>query len=71
VTRDAPESWRGRRGRVNAAELEELIEDVRDTWCFVCGPDSLVEGVPRLLAQNGIPASRIRTEQWADAALTS
>jgi len=68
VTREAPASWRGRRGRVNAAELEELVEGP-DTWCFVCGPDSLVEGVPRLLAQAGVPEGRIRTEQWSDAVL--
>jgi ferredoxin-NADP reductase len=68
VTRDAPASWRGRRGRVDAAALEAIV-DGTDAWCFVCGPDSLVEGVPRLLAQIGVPASRIRTEQWADAVL--
>lgn len=68
VTRDAPASWPGRRGRVDAAALRELV-DGPETWCFVCGPDSLVEGVPRLLSQLGVPAERIRTEQWADAAL--
>ena len=68
ITREAPPEWRGRLGRVNAAELGELVHDP-DTWCFVCGPDSLVEGVPRLLAQIGIPADRIRTEQWADGVL--
>jgi ferredoxin-NADP reductase len=67
VTRDAPESWAGKRGRVDA-HLEELVVGP-DTWCFVCGPDSLVEGVPRLLAEMGVPASRVRTEHWADAVL--
>jgi ferredoxin-NADP reductase len=66
VTRDAPASWRGRRGRVDAAALRELV-DGPDAWCFICGPDSLVDGVPRLLSQIGVPAARIRTEQWADA----
>jgi ferredoxin-NADP reductase len=65
VTRDAPPSWRGRIGRVNADELAELI-DTPDTWCFVCGPDSLVEGVPRLLTAAGLPAENVMTEQWAD-----
>jgi ferredoxin-NADP reductase len=68
VTREAPDSWDGRRGRVEAANLEGLVGG-SDTWCFVCGPDSLVEGVPRLLAEIGVPASRIRTEQWPDAVL--
>jgi ferredoxin-NADP reductase len=68
VTRGAPPTWRGKCGRVDAAALEELIEGP-DTWCFVCGPDSLVEGVPRLLARVGVPGDRIRTEQWADEVL--
>ncbi len=68
VTREAPVSWQGGRGRITAAELAELLGGP-DTWCFVCGPESLVEGVPRLLAQIGVAAGHIRTEQWADAAL--
>jgi ferredoxin-NADP reductase len=66
VTRDAPESWRGRRGRATPSDLEALVAGV-ETWCFVCGPDSLVEDVPRQLAGIGVPAGRIRTEQWSDA----
>ena len=38
--------------------------------CYVCGPDSLVEDVPRLLAALGVPPSRIYTEHWADQAAT-
>jgi ferredoxin-NADP reductase len=66
VTRDAPTSWRGRRGRVDDAAIEAIV-DSPDAWCFVCGPDSLVEGVPRLLEQAGVPAGRIRTEHWSDS----
>jgi ferredoxin-NADP reductase len=65
VTRDAPGSWRGGRGRIDASTLAALI-DGPDTWCFVCGPDSLVEGIPRLLAALGVEAPNIRTEHWAD-----
>jgi ferredoxin-NADP reductase len=68
VTRDAPDWWQGRVGRVNADELADLV-DGPDTWCFVCGPESLVEGVPRLLLAIGVRPDRIRTEQWSDAAL--
>jgi ferredoxin-NADP reductase len=69
VTRDAPAWWRGRRGRADAAAIEPLL-DGPDVWCFVCGPDSLVEGVPRLLEQAGVPDNRIRTEHWSDDAAT-
>jgi NAD(P)H-flavin reductase len=65
VTRDAPSSWRGSRGRADAHTLAGLI-DGPDTWCFVCGPDSLVEGVPGLLTSVGVQAANIRVEHWAD-----
>ncbi|HEX7486067.1 MAG TPA: FAD-binding oxidoreductase [Vicinamibacterales bacterium] len=65
VTREAPPSWHGHRGRVDARTLGLLV-DRPDTWCFVCGPDSLVEAVPRLLAGVGVNAANIRTEHWAD-----
>jgi len=63
VTRDAPPSWRGNRGRADARMLAGWI-DGPDTWCFVCGPDSLVEGIPRLLTSVGVHARNIRVEHW-------
>jgi ferredoxin-NADP reductase len=67
VTRGAPDSWVGKRGRVEVADLEDLVGP--DTWCFVCGPDSLVAGIPRLLEGVGVASDRIRTEWWTDAVL--
>jgi ferredoxin-NADP reductase len=67
VTREAPDSWQGIRGRIGRAQLEAAMTGPQPL-CFVCGPDSLVEDVPRLLNQLGVPASRIYTEHWADQA---
>jgi ferredoxin-NADP reductase len=64
VTRGGPgREWNGARGRIDVARLAALVSP--DTLCYVCGPDSLVEDVPRLLASLG--ATRVRTEHWADA----
>lgn len=68
VTRTAPDAWAGRCGRIDAGMLAPLV-DGAETWCFVCGPDSLVEGVPRILASLGVRQAAIRTEQWTDAAV--
>jgi glycine betaine monooxygenase B len=65
VTRDAPASWHGRRGRIDAPVLAGLVPGP-DAWCFVCGPDSLVDGIPRLLAAVGVDLQNIWTEHWAD-----
>ncbi|HUF23839.1 MAG TPA: FAD-dependent oxidoreductase [Vicinamibacterales bacterium] len=61
ATRDAPESWKHDRGRLNRTRLAGLIESP-DTLCFVCGPPALVEDVPRILMDLAIEEGRIRTE---------
>ena len=68
VTRHAPVSWPGARGRINPGQLSTLLEGHCDAMCFVCGPASLVEDVPRQLQDLGVDPSRILTEQWAEPA---
>ena len=61
VTRAEAEGWPGARGRIGLAHLAPLLP--AEARCYVCGPDSLVEDVPRLLASLG--ARHVRTERWA------
>ena len=63
ATRDVPGSWRGGRGRISRAQLDGLVDDPA-TLCFVCGPASMVDDVPRLLRELGIDRTRIRIEEW-------
>jgi ferredoxin-NADP reductase len=63
VTRDAGARWRGGRGRIDLARLAPLVDDPA-TLCFICGPASLVDEVPRLLHALGVAPARIRIEEW-------
>jgi ferredoxin-NADP reductase len=63
ATRDASTGWRGERGRITRAQLESLVDD-RAALCFVCGPVSMVDEVPRLLEEIGIERRKIRIEEW-------
>jgi ferredoxin-NADP reductase len=63
VTRTVGNDWRGARGRIDGAELRRLVHDPT-TLCFVCGPPSLVEEMPKLLGDLGIDRQRIRMEEW-------
>lgn len=63
VTRATDTDWTGPRGRLNREALEELIHDPA-TLCFVCGPPALVDEIPRILSEMGIPRDRIRVEEW-------
>ena len=58
VTRNAPNA-----GRVGLAQLAPLVDDAA-TLCFVCGPESMVADVPRMLLELGIDRQRIRVEEW-------
>jgi ferredoxin-NADP reductase len=63
VTRATDTDWAGPRGRLNREALGELVHDPA-TLCFVCGPPALVDEMPRILADLGIPRERIRIEEW-------
>ena len=63
VTREAPETWHGERGRISLAQLSPLIDDPA-TLCFVCGPETMVADVPRMLVELGIEKGRVRVEEW-------
>ena len=40
-----------------------LIDDPA-TLCFVCGPETMVADVPRMLNELGIDRTRVRVEEW-------
>lgn len=62
VTREATD-WSGARGRVGPGDLAPLIHDPQ-TLCFICGPRSFVEEIPRVLGELGVGSERIRVEEW-------
>ena len=63
VTRATDMDWTGARGRLNRSALGELVHDPA-TLCFVCGPPALVDEMPAILTELGIPRQRIRIEEW-------
>lgn len=63
VTRATDTDWAGPRGRLNREALAELVHDPA-TLCFVCGPPALVDAMPKILADLGIPVERIKIEEW-------
>jgi ferredoxin-NADP reductase len=63
ATREAPSRWLGERGRITPDRLAPLIS-TPETLCFVCGPTSMVDAVPRMLKDLGIESMRIRIEEW-------
>lgn len=63
VTREADRTWRGRRGRIQQAWINAFVRR-RHPLCFVCGPEAFVGRMIEMLRTAGIPARRIRREQY-------
>jgi len=63
ITRKGGSSWRGRRGRIQQAWIDALVRD-RAPLCFVCGPESFVADVMKMLRDAGVPARDIRRERY-------
>ena len=63
VTRATDSDWSGPCGRLDRQALAELVHDPA-TLCFVCGPPALVDEMPKILAELGIPRARVKIEEW-------
>ena len=65
LTRDAAPGWSGRRGRIDLAAVQTLLDELGGAAdSFVCGPDEFVEVAAALLLQAGQPMDAIRTERF-------
>lgn len=65
VTLSQPgESWRGRRGRIDAELLKTLVEDLTARRFFLCGPGDFIDSLRAALTEAGVSATRIHSEQF-------
>ena len=67
-SRDAgTETWTGRRGRIDAAALAEVVPDAAERETFVCGPGPYMDAVRPLLAEAGVLQARTHEESFVFA----
>lgn len=52
------------RGFLSAEILTGEVGDLRDRACYICGPDAMIRSARKLLSDAGIPARRIRSEEF-------
>lgn len=63
VTRDDRASWTGRRGRIDAALVQQALPSL-EALCLICGPPALVSDTRELLTRLGVSAERILIEGY-------
>jgi ferredoxin-NADP reductase len=65
LTREQPQGWRGRTGRIDRDLLAEAAWPVAQRpLVYICGPTGFVEAVADALVTLGHDATRIRTERF-------
>jgi ferredoxin-NADP reductase len=65
LTREAPDDWKGYRGRVNREMLTEFAWPADEKpLVYVCGPTGFVEAVAESLVELGHQPGRVRTERF-------
>ena len=65
LTRQAPEAWSGRRGRIDRMMLAEVAWPPSERpRIFVCGPTRMVEAVAEALVELGHEPARVKTERF-------
>jgi len=65
VTLSQPEeSWSGRRGRVDAEQIQAAVADPAGSRFFLCGPNSFMDSIRSALTAAGVPSEKIHTEEF-------
>ena len=59
---DPAEPWTGERGRIDGDFLRRVVPEAGEACWYISGPDGFVFGMEELLAREGVPADRIRTD---------
>ena len=69
VTLTGPcEGWPGRRGRMDAAFLRDLVGEPAHSVFLICGPQEMITAVRSLATSLGVPAAQVRSEVFQAAA---
>jgi len=59
------DTWTGRRGRITADWVKELIHDSANTVFYACGPNELVEFAETVVLRDlKVPREQMKTEKW-------
>jgi Na+-transporting NADH:ubiquinone oxidoreductase subunit F len=57
--------WTGRRGRITADWVKEIMTDPAESVFYACGPNALVDNTEKLVREDlGMPKEQMKTEKW-------
>lgn len=60
--------WAGRRGRIDATLVREVVPDIASRLVHLCGPKPMMDAARAFLRELGVPRERIRFESFGAGA---
>jgi len=67
LTRAEEKEWTGKKGRITAELLKELVPDIARHPVYICGPAAMMEPTIKLLNELGVPKEQIKAEAFVAA----
>lgn len=67
VSRPEGTDWKGPTGRISKELIVESVPDVASRYVHICGPVPMMEVAKKMLAELGVPSSRMKTEAFGPA----
>ncbi len=68
---ESHEPWDGNHGRIHRDWLVQSIPGIGDMPAYICGPNEMMDATCSLLAEIGVPTSRIFTEAFVSPGIAS
>ena len=67
LTRADEKEWAGKKGRITAELLKQIVPDLARHLVYICGPASMMEPTIQLLRELGVPKEQIKSEAFISA----
>ncbi|MFO0842305.1 MAG: FAD-binding oxidoreductase [Gemmataceae bacterium] len=67
VSRPEGTEWKGPTGRITRELIARSVPDLASRYVHLCGPVPLMESVKQILAELGVPPTRVKTEAFGPA----
>ena len=64
MSRPAGTDWKGPRGHLTKELLTQTVPQIAARRIHVCGPPSMMDATKAILAELGVPAEQVKTEQF-------
>jgi len=64
ITRNEDPEWKGRVSRMDSELIRDVVDDLKNRTCFVCGGGKFIQDISKQLTGLGVADDDIRIDMW-------